>query len=95
MAEAGGDPSAQRGPRKAAGLCGERTSDGESETSALAGGEGYAVREDDVNGPMSEHCAPSKFSLGSYPVSFPKRNGVRMQRSTLPPPAGAPPLKGR
>ena len=38
--------------------------------------------------------APSKFSLGSYPVSFPKRNGVSWW-STLPPPAGAPPLKGR
>ena len=25
--------------------------------------------------------APSKFSLGSYPVSFPKRNGVRGSRS--------------
>ena len=36
----------QRGPRKAARLCGERTSDGVSETSALAGGEGYTVRED-------------------------------------------------
>ena len=24
MAEAGGDPSAQRGPRKAAGLCGDK-----------------------------------------------------------------------
>ena len=46
MAEAGDDSSAQWGPHKAAGLCGGRTSDGVSETSALAGGEGYTVRED-------------------------------------------------
>ena len=35
------------GPRKAEGLCGERTSDGASETCRLRQGEGCKVREDD------------------------------------------------
>ena len=34
-----------------------------------------------MNGPMSERWAPPPFSLGAYPVSFPKRNGVRIPRS--------------